>query len=157
MRCPFCLSPDTKVTDSRLVGDGDQIRRRRECLTCAERFSTYEVVEIAFPRVVKRDGSRQVFNEEKLRQGLLRALEKRPVSVEAFEQAMRNLTQRLRAQGDREISSQVLGEWVMEALKELDLVAYIRFASVYLRFENLNAFRKEIEDLIRIGHETHEH
>ena len=145
MRCPFCGAPDTKVIDSRLANEGDMVRRRRECLTCAERFTTYESAELVMPRIVKRDGTREPFNEEKLRLGLLRALEKRPVSVEAVEQAVNHIQHRLRAKGDREVASRLVGEYVMDELRALDEVAYVRFASVYRSFQDVNAVREEIE------------
>ncbi len=147
MHCPFCNADDTRVIDSRLVAEGSQVRRRRECLTCSERFTTYESVELAIPRIVKRDGSREPFDEEKLRAGLLRALEKRPVSTEHIEEAISRIEHRLRATGEREISSRIVGEEVMSALQKLDEVAYIRFASVYRRFQDLTEFREEIERL----------
>jgi len=149
MRCPFCGADDTKVIDSRLANDGDQVRRRRECLTCAERFTTYEGAELVMPRIVKRDGSRAPFNEEKLRGGMLRALEKRPVSTEAVEDAINRIKRQLRGTGEREVTTKKLGEWVMAALRDLDEVAYIRFASVYLSFEDMNAFRELVEKLER--------
>jgi transcriptional repressor NrdR len=147
MRCPFCGAPDTKVTDSRLANEGDMVRRRRECLTCAERFTTYESAELVMPRIVKRDGTREPFNDEKLRSGLLRALEKRPVSVEAVDYAISRIQHRLRATGDREVPSRLIGDYVMDELRALDEVAYVRFASVYRRFQDVNAFREEIERL----------
>ena len=147
MHCPFCNAVDTKVIDSRLVADGNQVRRRRECLTCSERFTTYETAELLIPRLVKRDGSREPFNEEKLRAGMTRALEKRPVSMEQVEEAINRIKHRLRATGEREVQSLVLGEEVMRELQELDEIAYIRFASVYRHFKDLNEFREEIERL----------
>jgi transcriptional repressor NrdR len=147
MRCPFCGAPDTKVIDSRLANDGDMVRRRRECLTCVERFTTYETAELVMPRIVKRDGTRQPFDEGKLRSGLQRALEKRPVGIEAIEQALGHIQHRLRATGDREVPSRLVGEYVMDELRALDEVAYVRFASVYRRFQDVNAFREEIERL----------
>ena len=147
MHCPFCSAQDTKVIDSRLVADGNQIRRRRECLTCSERFTTYETAELLIPRLVKRDGSREPFNEDKLRAGMTRALEKRPVSVEQLEEAISRIKHRLRATGEREVKSIVLGEEVMRELQQLDEIAYIRFASVYRHFKDLNEFREEIEKL----------
>lgn len=126
MHCPFCNADDTKVIDSRLVAEGTQVRRRRECLTCSERFTTYESAELVMPRIVKQDGSREPFDEEKLRAGLLRALEKRPVSTERIEEAISRIEHRLRATGEREINSRMVGEEVMSALQELDEVAYIR-------------------------------
>lgn len=147
MRCPFCTTQDTKVIDSRLSGEGDQVRRRRECVSCEERFTTYETAELMLPRVIKRDDTRETFNEEKLRQGLLKALEKRPVSIEKVEEALLRIKRKLLASGEREMVSQVLGEWVMEELKILDHVAYVRFASVYRRFQDVHAFEEEIEKL----------
>ncbi len=150
MYCPFCGANDTKVIDSRLVANGDQVRRRRECLLCEERFTTFETAELVLPRLIKQDGSRQPFDEDKLRAGMLRALEKRPVSLERLEEAVAHIKRKLRANGEREVKSLVLGELVMNELKKLDEVAYIRFASVYRRFQDLNEFRKEI-DLMASG------
>ena len=147
MHCPFCAADDTKVIDSRLVADGDQVRRRRECLGCRERFTTYEVAELVMPRVIKQNGSREPFNEEKLRAGFLRALEKRPVSIEDIEAVITHIKHALRATGEREINSRDLGELVMEHLKELDQVAYVRFASVYRSFQDLAEFQDAIESL----------
>ena len=147
MRCPFCGEPDTKVIDSRLANEGDSVRRRRECLTCGERFTTFETAELVMPRIVKQDGSRVPFDEEKLRSGMLRALEKRPVNTEAVEGAVNRIKHKLRATGDREIKSLKLGDWVMDELRELDEVAYVRFASVYRSFQDVIAFREEIERL----------
>lgn len=145
MRCLFCGAQDTKVIDSRLAGEGDQIRRRRECLVCKERFTTYETAELNLPRVVKRDGSRTPFDGRKLRAGMLRALEKRPVSTEDLDKAINRITRRMMAYGEGEIPSHVIGEHVMQELKTLDQVAYVRFASVYRKFEDVNAFREEID------------
>ncbi len=145
MYCPFCGANDTKVIDSRLVANGDQVRRRRECLLCEERFTTFETADLILPRLIKQDGSRQPFDEEKLRAGMLRALEKRPVSLERLEEAVARIKRKLRATGEREVQSLVVGELVMNELKKLDEVAYIRFASVYRRFQDLNEFRKEID------------
>jgi transcriptional repressor NrdR len=147
MRCPFCGAQDTKVIDSRLAGDGDQIRRRRECAVCKERFTTYETAELNLPRVVKQDGTRAPFDGRKLRAGMVRALEKRPVSTEQLEAAINHITRKLMAGGEREVPSMQIGELVMEELKLLDQVAYVRFASVYRKFEDVNAFREEIERL----------
>jgi transcriptional repressor NrdR len=147
MRCPCCATQDTKVIDSRLSGEGDQVRRRRECIDCQERFTTYETAELMLPRVIKRDDTRETFNEEKLRKGLLKALEKRPVSIEKVEESLLRIKRKLLGFGEREISTQVLGEWVMEELKMLDQVAYVRFASVYRRFQDVHAFEQEIEKL----------
>ncbi|MFK7159717.1 transcriptional regulator NrdR [Marinospirillum sp. MEB164] len=147
MYCPLCGAQETKVNDSRLVAQGGQVRRRRECLSCGERFTTYETAELHMPRIVKRDGSRESFEESKLRAGLLRALEKRPVKTEALEAAIEKIRQELRASGEREVASLQLGELVMQQLKQLDQVAYIRFASVYRQFKDLNEFRAEIDQL----------
>lgn len=147
MHCPFCNADDTKVTDSRLVADGGQIRRRRECAACGERFTTYESPELVMPWVIKNDGTREPFNEDKLRGGLKRALEKRPVSPEQIEAAVTHIKQRLRASGEREVHSREVGEAVMQALHSLDQVAYVRFASVYRRFEDIDQFRAELDRL----------
>ena len=140
MHCPFCSAEDTKVIDSRLVSEGEQVRRRRECLTCGERFTTFESAELVMPRVVKQDGSREPFNEDKLRAGLVRALEKRPVSVEALEASINHVKQRLRQTGERELPSRRVGEEVMAELHKLDHVAYVRFASVYRNFQDVSEF-----------------
>jgi transcriptional repressor NrdR len=149
MRCPFCGADDTRVVDSRLGGEGDSVRRRRECTACKERFTTYETVELSFPRVVKSDGKREPFLEEKLRAGMVRALEKRPVSAEDVERAVSHIKRRLMAQVEREVASRTIGEWVMEELRGLDEVAYVRFASVYRKFEDVEEFRAEVERLQR--------
>ena len=147
MHCPFCNEAETKVIDSRLVADGGQVRRRRECLSCKERFTTYEAAELLMPRVIKSDGSREPFNEEKLRAGLQRALEKRPVSVEVVEAAINNVKHQLQALGEREVKSLVIGEKVMDELRNLDPVAYVRFASVYRSFQDISEFQQEIDRL----------
>lgn len=147
MRCPFCGANDTKVIDSRLHGDGDQVRRRRECTVCKERFTTYEEAELNLPRVVKGDGRRVNFDGRKLKAGMDRALEKRPVATESVDAAINRITRRLKAGGDGEIESRQIGEWVMDELKKLDQVAYVRFASVYRQFEDVHAFSEEIERL----------
>ncbi|NIB39055.1 transcriptional regulator NrdR [Pseudomaricurvus alkylphenolicus] len=147
MHCPFCSAEDTKVIDSRLVADGDQVRRRRECLSCHERFTTYESAELLLPKVIKQDGSREPFDEEKLRAGFQRALEKRPVSVEKIESSISQIKHALQATGEREVPARMIGQKVMEQLQALDEVAYIRFASVYRRFKDLNEFREEIDRL----------
>ncbi len=147
MHCPFCAADDTKVIDSRLVAEGDQVRRRRECLGCKERFTTYEVAELVMPRIIKQDGSREPFDEDKLRAGFLRALEKRPVAMEAIEAEINQIKHALRATGEREVKSLVVGELVMDHLKQLDQVAYVRFASVYRSFQDIAEFRDEIERL----------
>ena len=145
MRCPFCGADDSKVVDSRLSVEGDAIRRRRMCVECNERFTTYETAELSLPRLIKRDRSRELFDENKLRAGFMRALEKRPVSIDAVDTAVKTITRRLWATGEREVDSRLVGDWVMDALRELDEVAYGRFASVYRSFQDVNAFREEIE------------
>ena len=149
MRCPFCGTGDTRVVDSRLAGDGDAVRRRRTCVHCGERFTTFEVAELTLPRIVKRDGTREDFSEDKLRAGLSHALEKRPVGVEAVEEAVHRIRRRLHTSGEREVPAADLGEWVMEALRGMDHVAYVRFASVYRSFEDIEAFRETIDQLER--------
>lgn len=147
MHCPFCAEQDTKVIDSRLVADGMSVRRRRECNACKERFTTFESAELVMPRVIKSNGAREPFDEDKLRAGLLRSLEKRPVSLEAMEQTINRIKSKLRATGEREVSSKLIGSLVMEQLKQLDKVAYIRFASVYRSFEDIRDFGAEIARL----------
>ena len=147
MHCPFCSATDTKVIDSRLVADCHQVRRRRECTECHERFTTFEVAELVMPRVIKRDGTRQPFDEEKLRGGMLRAVEKRPVSIDEIEQALTKIKSTLRATGEREVNSEMIGNLMMEQLMNLDKVAYIRFASVYRAFEDVSQFGEAIAKL----------
>lgn len=147
MHCPFCGANDTKVIDSRLVADGHQVRRRRQCLACNERYTTFETAELVMPRVIKSNGNREPFNEDKLSGGIQRALEKRPVSTDDIERASNNIKSKLRATGEREVTSEMIGNLVMEALKELDKVAYIRFASVYRSFEDIREFGEEIAKL----------
>ena len=144
MLCPFCRADETKVVDSRLVSEGNQVRRRRACEACSERFTTYETAELVMPPIVKKDGSRQPFDEVKMRQGMIRALEKRPVSVEDVENAVTHIMHHLRSTDEREVSGQFVGELVMTELKNLDQVAYVRFASVYRSFEDVKDFRDEI-------------
>jgi transcriptional repressor NrdR len=149
MWCPFCNHDDTRVVDSRVTGDGMQIRRRRECASCGSRFNTYETPELVAPRVIKAGGIREAFSEDKLRNGMLRALEKRPVETRDVERAIRSLLREIRGVEEAEIPSTLIGEWVMRELSQLDQVAYVRFASVYRRFEDVQAFRDEIERLER--------
>jgi len=149
MRCPFCSAQDTRVIDSRLADDGCQVRRRRECLECKERFTTYEVAELTLPRVIKRDGKREPFIEEKLRAGMLRALEKRPVGSDAIEAAIQRIKHQLMSWGEREIEAHRLGELVMKELNALDHVAFVRFASVYRSFQDVSEFTKMIAELER--------
>jgi transcriptional repressor NrdR len=147
MQCPFCHAVDTKVTDSRLVGEGQQVRRRRECILCAERFTTYEVIELSFPRLIKKDGRYVQFEEDKLRAGILRALEKRPISLIKVDETVNKILSKLRGFAEREITTKLLGEWVMLELKSLDEVAYLRFASVYGCFSTVDQFKEVIENL----------
>jgi transcriptional repressor NrdR len=149
MHCPFCQHEDTRVIDSRVSEDGATIRRRRECEQCNERFNTFETAELKLPALVKSDGRREAFEERKLRTGFERALQKRPVSAEQIDQAVRQVINALRMTGEREIPSRRLGEFVMAELKKLDQVAYVRFASVYRRFADVADFREEIERLER--------
>jgi len=149
MHCPFCQHEDTRVIDSRVSEDGATIRRRRECERCSERFNTFETVEIKLPAIVKSDNRREAFDERKLRTGVERALQKRPVASDAVDNVVREIVRQLRAVNEREVSSRLIGEWVMAELKRLDQVAYVRFASVYRRFEDVQAFREEIEKLER--------
>ncbi len=149
MHCPFCQHEDTRVIDSRVSEDGSTIRRRRECESCGERFNTFETAELKMPTLVKSDGRRESFEERKLRTGFERALQKRPVSAEQIDAAVRGVIHALRMSGEREIPSRKVGVFVMEELKKLDQVAYVRFASVYRRFEDVADFREEIERLER--------
>lgn len=149
MYCPFCNAEDTKVIDSRLIREGNQTRRRRQCDRCEERFTTYEIAELTLPKVIKRDGRRSTFSEAKLRAGIQRALEKRPVSVEQVETAIARLVRRATTGGEREIPSSQIGDWVMEELQLLDQVAYVRFASVYRSFQDIDEFRREISRLTK--------
>jgi transcriptional repressor NrdR len=147
MYCPFCGHEETKVNDSRLAGEGRQIRRRRECLKCGERFTTFETAELLMPLVIKGDRAREAFDETKLRAGMEKALEKRPVPREQIDEAVSRIVHRVRSLGDREVSARAIGELVMEELRHLDEVAYVRFASVYRQFEDVEAFHEEIERL----------
>ena len=147
MHCPFCGAFDTKVIDSRLVAEGNHVRRRRECITCEDRFTTYESAELVMPRIIKQNGIREPFNEDKLLAGFNKALEKRPVSTEKVEEAIGRIKANLRSTGEREIQSRAVGELVMKELRELDEVAFVRFASVYRSFKDLDEFRQEIDRL----------
>lgn len=151
MHCPFCHAEETKVVDSRLVADGAQVRRRRQCLLCHERFTTFETAELIMPSIIKRDGRREPFNVNNLRAGMLRALEKRPVSVDALEEAIVAIMQEIRRSGEREIDSRQVGELVMKQLYRLDHVAYVRFASVYKRFKDVSDFRQTIDQMKEDG------
>ena len=147
MYCPFCYAEDTKVVDSRLVAQGEQVRRRRECLICQQRFTTFETAELILPMVIKRDGRRENFHLEKLRAGMHTALEKRPVSIDKFDEALTNVLQKIRRCGEREVESRLIGEWVMQELYQIDHVAYVRFASVYKRFKDISEFREALEQM----------
>jgi transcriptional repressor NrdR len=147
MYCPFCAHVETKVNDSRLAAEGRQIRRRRECLACGERFTTFETPELVMPQIIKKDRTREPFDEHKLRGSFVKALEKRPVSQEAIEEAVARIDHRLRALGEREVESRLIGDLVMEELRHLDEVAYVRYASVYRHFQDIDAFREEVDKL----------
>ena len=149
MHCPFCQHTDTKVIDSRASEDGATIRRRRECEACGERFSTLETIEIKLPAIIKSDGRRDTFDARKLRAGFDKALQKRPVSEEQIESAVRAVIHQMRMSGERELPSRRIGEFVMAELRKLDHVGYVRFASVYRSFEDVADFREEIEMLER--------
>ena len=150
MHCPFCNYTDTKVIDSRIIAEGSQTRRRRECPSCGERFTTFESAELLMPKVIKsRDNMREPFNEEKLREGLNRALEKRPVGDEEIETLIEDIKKDIRSSGEREIRSRLIGEVIMKRLRLLDEVAFIRFASVYRRFEDITEFSEEVEKLAK--------
>lgn len=147
MYCPFCNADDTKVIDSRLVGEGRQVRRRRECAVCKERVTTFETVELMMPYIIKADGTRTPFDIDKLRLGMQKALEKRPVPVADIEAAVERILHKIRETGEREVQSAFVGEQVMQELRSLDQVAYVRFASVYCSFQDVNEFKDEIERL----------
>lgn len=149
MKCPYCSCEESKVIDSRSADDGERIRRRRECLNCGKRFTTHEVIETVPIMVVKRDRTRELFSREKLSQGLMRACEKRPVSAETIEEIINKIEMRLQNSLEREVTSQTIGEYAMEYLKEVDEVAYVRFASVYRQFKDINTFREELNKLLR--------
>ncbi|HUF22220.1 MAG TPA: transcriptional regulator NrdR [Burkholderiales bacterium] len=147
MKCPFCKHDDTQVVDSRVSEEGSSIRRRRRCLACDKRFTTYETVELRMPQMVKSNGFREEFKEDKLRTGFLRALHKRPVPANLVEDAVERIKQKLLSLGEREIESRRLGEMVMKELYKLDKVAYIRFASVYRDFQDVDDFRDAIKEV----------
>ncbi|RYY78491.1 MAG: transcriptional repressor NrdR [Moraxellaceae bacterium] len=147
MHCPFCNAPDSKVIDSRLAAEGRQIRRRRECVACAERFTTFESYDVVMPRVIKSNGRNEPFDEHKLRNSLTMALQKRPVSQDQIEATLLDIGQHLRRLGERDVTSRKIGEIVMQSLYTLDHVAYVRFASVYRDFQDVDAFKREIEQM----------
>jgi len=150
MYCPFCNAEDTRVIDSRLTNDGSSVRRRRECTDCSERFTTFEIAELVMPRVIKNSGRREPFDKEKLIAGISRSLEKRPVGTSDIENCVSRILKRIRATGERELSSTIIGNWIMDELRDLDQVAFVRFASVYRSFEDVSAFQDEIEKLRNI-------
>ena len=150
MHCPFCNNNDTRVIDSRLIAEGSQTRRRRECPSCGERFTTFESAELLMPKVIKsRDNMREPFNEEKLKEGLFRALEKRPVGEEEVATLIEDIKKDIRSSGEREVRSRLIGEVIMKHLRQIDEVAFIRFASVYRRFEDITEFSEEVEKLAK--------
>jgi len=148
MKCPFCAEINNKVIDSRLGKDGRMIRRRRECLNCKKRFTTYEKVESVLPMVVKKDGRREPFNNEKIRMGIQMACQKRPISINKIDDFVDSLAQQFQESGNREINSSEIGERVIERLKSWDDVAYVRFSSVYRQFKDINEFMTELKDLL---------
>ena len=150
MFCPFCPSEETKVVDSRLAEDGKQVRRRRECLGCNERFTTRDITNLEMPRVVKRDKLYCIFSHAKLRNGMLKALEKRPVAVAEVDRAVQRVIHQIQVKGEREVSTEFIGELVMNELRLLDQVAYVRFASIYKSFQDVSEFHQEIEQLKNI-------
>ncbi len=149
MKCPFCQHDDTKVVDSRLGKEGNNVRRRRECPACERRFTTYERVEEILPWVIKKDGRREAFDRSKIISGMQRACEKRPISVEQIEAMVDRLERRFQECGDKEIAASLIGEAVMDSLQVVDEVAYVRFASVYRQFKDINEFMVELTDLLK--------
>ena len=147
MQCPYCNADDTKVIDSRLAAEGAQVRRRRQCNQCQERFTTFEVVEVVMPRIIKSNGRIEPYDSQKLRRSIQLPLQKRPVTLDEQEAMISRIEKRVRQLGEREISSKALGEVVMSELKELDDVAYVRFASVYRDFQDIDAFRQELANI----------
>ncbi|MDA8094965.1 MAG: transcriptional regulator NrdR [Betaproteobacteria bacterium] len=147
MKCPFCGALDTQVVDSRVSEDGDSVRRRRRCTACSKRFTTYETAELRMPQIVKQNGSREEFEREKVRVSFLRALHKRPVSTQAVDEAIERIVQKILALGEKELPSRQIGEMVMDELYKLDQVGYIRFASVYRSFQDVDDFRDVLRDL----------
>lgn len=148
MKCPFCGDEESKVIDSRSADDGERIRRRRECMKCMKRFTTYEMIETIPIIVVKKNKSREVFNRDKILSGLLKACEKRPVSIDELERIVDSIEQRIQNSLKKEIDSKLIGEYAMDALKKVDEVAYVRFASVYRQFKDINTFKAELEKII---------
>jgi transcriptional repressor NrdR len=151
MKCPFCTHDDTRVVDSRLGKEGNNIRRRRECIECERRFTTYERVEETLPLVIKKDGRREVFDRQKIISGIQRACEKRPVSIATIEKVVDQMEVKLQESGEKEVAASRIGEAIMEALQSLDEVAYVRFASVYRQFRDINEFMSELTDILAKG------
>ena len=151
MKCPFCTHDDTRVVDSRLGKEGNNIRRRRECIDCERRFTTYERVEETLPLVIKKDGRREVFDRQKIISGIQRACEKRPVSIATIEKVVDQMEVKLQESGEKEVAASRIGEAIMEALQSLDEVAYVRFASVYRQFRDINEFMSELTDILAKG------
>ena len=151
MKCPFCTHDDTRVVDSRLGKEGNNIRRRRECIECERRFTTYERVEESLPLVIKKDGRREVFDRQKIISGIQRACEKRPVSIATIEKVVDQMEVKLQESGEKEIAASRIGEAIMEALQSLDEVAFVRFASVYRQFRDINEFMSELTDILAKG------
>ena len=149
MRCPFCHHPDDKVVDSREARDGDSTRRRRECLSCGRRFTTYERVDVVMPLIVKKDGRREPYDRNKVLAGLHKACEKRPISADTIEEVAADVERRVQETGSREVPTSVVGEAVMSSLKDLDDVAYVRFASVYKSFRDIDEFMSELESIVK--------
>ena len=147
MHCPYCNASDTKVIDSRLAADGAQVRRRRSCNSCQERFTTFEVVEVVMPRIIKSSGKIEPYDNDKLRRSILLPLQKRPITIDEQEAMISRIEKRVRQMGEREVSSKVLGEIIMSELKTLDDVAYVRFASVYRDFQDISEFRAELDKI----------
>ena len=148
MHCPFCKANDTRVVDSRVAEDGMMVRRRRECAKCDARFTTFEKAQLSMPQIMKRDGTPEPYDEAKLQKGLERALYKRPVSPDVIDKLIENIERKLRTSGERQIASHRLGEWVMEELRDVDQVAYVRFASIYHQFKDVSDFRDQVERLL---------
>lgn len=153
MKCPFCSHDDTRVVDSRLGKEGNNIRRRRECVECERRFTTYERVEESLPLVIKKDGRRETFDRQKIISGIQRACEKRPVPIATIEKVVDQMEVTLQESGEKEIDASRIGEAIMEALQSLDEVAYVRFASVYRQFRDINEFMSELKDILAKGAE----
>jgi transcriptional repressor NrdR len=148
MHCPFCKAEDTRVVDSRMAEDGTQVRRRRECEKCGARFTTFEKAQLSMPQILKRDGTPEPYDEAKLKKGLDRALYKRPVTPEQRDRVIENVERKLRSSNERQLPSRRIGEWVMEELRDVDEVAYVRFSSIYHQFKDVTQFRDEVDRLL---------